>query len=154
MSVSPAISINKKCHSHHQFLASKYEWHPPKLSSRDDATPITPLPFTPPWLHNNWWRVSKNARSKVNRETELAPDSGGAYERNAFNEPRGLPLPINRTLNSLTWYLIFDVQITCSLCCKSVYSLTPPPTSSEQFSQSYWDAISQARNTKHPHKIK
>ena len=30
----------------------------------------------------------------------------------------------------------FDVQTTCSLCCKLVYNLTPPPTSLEKFSQS------------------
>ena len=48
-----------------------------------------------------------------------------------FSELRGLQLPINRTLNSLIWYLVFDIQNTCCLCCKLAYSLTPllPPCS-------------------------
>ena len=55
---------------------------------------------------------------------------------------------------SLTWYLIFDVQTACSLCCKLVYSLTPPPAFLEQFSQRYWNAVSQAWSPKHSHQIK
>ena len=54
--------------------------------------------------------------------------------------------------NSLTSYLIFDDQTVCFLCCKLVYGLTSPPASLEQFSQSYWDAISQAWSHKHPTK--
>ena len=57
-------------------------------------------------------------------ETGSAPDSWGAHARNEFSEPRGLHLPIHRMLNSLTWYLISDVQTACSLCCKFEYSLT------------------------------
>ena len=49
---------------------------------------------------------------------------------------------IHRTLHSLTWYMIFDLQAACSLCCKLAYSLTSPAASLEQFSQSYWDSIS------------
>ena len=29
-------------------------------------------------------------------------------------------------LNSLSWYLIFDIQTACSLCHKLVYSLASP----------------------------
>ena len=89
----------------------------------------------------------KRRRSKVNKETELAPDSWGAYERNEFSESRDLHLPIHRMLNSLTWYLIFDVQTDRSLCCKLVYSLTSPPASLEQFSQSYWETVSWAQES-------
>ena len=39
----------------------------------------------------------------------------------------------NRMLNSLTQYLIFDVQTACSLCYKLVYSLTSPPASLGRF---------------------
>ena len=92
--------------------------------------------------------------SKVNKETGLAPDSWGAYERNEFSEPRGLHLPIHRMLNSLTCYLIFDVQAACFLCCKLVYSLTFPPASLEQFSQSYWDAVCLTQSPKYSHQIK
>ena len=88
---------------------------------------------------------------KVDRERGLAPESWGACERDEFSEPRGLHLPVHRMLNSLTWYLIFDVQTACSLCCKLVCILTSPPTSLEQFSQNYWDAVSWARNPKHSH---
>ena len=158
MKIYPAISINKKCHSHQKLLASKCEWRLPKL---------------------------------------------GAYERNEFKEPRSLHLPTQRTRNSLTWYLTFDVQITCSLVAQLVKnlpamwedlgsipglgrspgegkgyllilgwripstmqsmgsqivgqteglslslqtcSLTPAPASLEQFSQTYWDPVSWAR---------
>ena len=65
---------------------------------------------------------------KVNKKTRLAPDSWAAYERNEFSGPRGLHLSIHRMhipyINSLTWYLFFNVQTACSLCCKLVYSLT------------------------------
>ena len=43
-------------------------------------------------------------------EMGLGPDSSGANERNDFSKPRGVHLPIHRMLNSLTRYLIFDVQ--------------------------------------------
>ena len=80
--------------------------------------------------------------------TRQAPDSWGAYERNKFSESRDLYLPIHRMQNSLTWYLIFDVQTVYLLCCKFVHSLTSAPASLEQFSQSYCDAVSQARSPK------
>ena len=59
-----AISINEKCHSHQRFLAFKCEWDLPKLwSSRC---------LRPPW----WLLRSRgNARSKVSKETGLAPDN-------------------------------------------------------------------------------
>ena len=88
------------------------------------------------------------------QETGVAPESRGAYERKEFTEPGGLHLSVHRILNSLTWYLIFDVQAACSLCCKLVYSLTSSPASLERFSQSYWDAVSLARRPKHSHQIK
>ena len=130
MKISPAISINKKCHSHQWFPAFKCEGGLPKLGSSGCCQPHL-------WLLRSWG----DARSKVSKETGFAPDSWGACERNGFSEPRGLHLPIHRMLNSLTWYLIFDVQTVCKL----VYSLTSPPVSLEQFSQIHWDAISQAR---------
>ena len=92
-------------------------------------------------------------KKQGNKETGLIPDSWDSYERNEFNEPRGLHLPRHRMLNSLTWYLIFEVQTACSLCCKLVYNLTSPPASLEQFSQSYRDAVSQAQSPKNSHRI-
>ena len=121
MKISPVI-LNKKCHSRQQFLASKCEWGLPKLIQW-----MLPLPMvTAP--------ERGDARSchlpllKVNKKTRLAPDSWAAYERNEFSGPRGLHLSIHRMhipyINSLTWYLFFNVQTACSLCCKLVYSLT------------------------------
>ena len=143
MKISPAILINKKCHSHQRFLSSKWEWGLPKLQTRGCCHPLQ-------WLLRSWG----NARSKVNKETGLAQDSWGTYERNEFSEPRGLHLPIHRMLNCLPWYLIFDDQTAYSLCCKLVYSLTSPPASLKQFSQSYWDAVSQAQSPEHSYQVK
>ena len=84
----------------------------------------------------------------------ISPGSWDAYERNGFSEPRGLHLPIHRMQNSLTWYLIFDVQTAYSLCCKLIYSLTSPPASLEQISDNSRDAVSRARRAKHSHQIK
>ena len=142
MKISSAVLINKKCHSHQWFLAFKCEGGPPKLGSSGCCHPHL-------WLLRSWGDV----RSKVSKETGFALDSRGDYERNEFNEPRGLHLPIHRMLNSLTWYLIFDVQTACSLCCILVYCLTSPPASSEQFSLSYWDPVSQAQSPKLYHQI-
>ena len=140
---SPAILINKKCCSHQRFVASKYEWALPKLRSSRCCHPS--------WgLLRSWG----NARSKVNNETGLAPDTWGAYERSEFREPRGLRLPVHRMLNSLTWYLISDVQTACFLCWKLVYSLTFSPASLEQFSHRFWDADSRALSPKRSRQIK
>ena len=41
MKISPTILINKTCHSHHRFLASKCDWGFSKLQSRGCCHPIT-----------------------------------------------------------------------------------------------------------------
>ena len=116
--------------------------------------------------HLPWWllRGWGNTRSshlpqlplfKVNKETGFGPDSWGTYENNEFSEPRGLNLPTHPMLNCLIWYLIFDVQTACSLCCKFVCSLTPTAMfQGEHFSQSYWDAVSWAWSPKLSKQIK
>ena len=58
-----------------------------------------------------------------------------------------------RMRNFFTWYLIYDVQTSCSLCCKLIYSLTPPSASLEQFSQRYWDVVSWAQSSEYFHQI-
>ena len=133
MKISPAILISKKCHSHQRFLVSKCEWELPKLWSSRCCHPSQ-------WLLRSWG----NVRCKMNKETGLAPDSWGAYERSELGKPKGLHLPIHRMLNSLTWYLIFDIQAAFSLCYRLVYILTFSAAFLEQFSQSYWDPISWA----------
>ena len=50
--------------------------------------------------------------------------------------------------------LALNAQNACSLCCKLVCSLTAPLASLEQFSQGYWDAVSQAWSCKHSHQVK
>ena len=91
---------------------------------------------------------------KVNKETGLAPDSWGAYERNEFSYPRGLPS--SHTQNAIFLNLILDLWCSdCLLpllqtCCKPDF----PTASLESFSQSYRDAVSQAPSPKQSHQIK
>ena len=115
MKISPTILINRKCHSHQLFLASECQWVLPKLQSSRCCLP-----------HSDCWGARGMQEARWTRKQDVAPDSWSAYEGNEFSEPRGLHLPIHRILNSLTWYLVFDVQTACSLCCKLVYSLTSP----------------------------
>ena len=76
MKISPSILVNKKCHSHQRFLASKCGWELPKLWSR------TCCPST-----TGCWRAGG---MREGRRTALASDNWGAKERNEFTEPRGL----------------------------------------------------------------
>ena len=87
------------------------------------------------------------------------PRDGGSWWAAVYGVAQSRPWlkrlsSTHRMLNSLTWYLIFAVQTACSLCCKLVYSLIPPPASLEQFSQSYWDAVSHAWSCKYSHQVK
>jgi len=104
---------------------------PPKTSSKGCCP--TPQRLLRSWRNAGSKRSWENARSKENKETGFAPDRCGAYERNEFSEPRGLHLPKQRMLNSLTQYLILSVQTACPLYYKLVYSLTSPPASLGQF---------------------
>ena len=132
MKISPAMLINKRCHSHQHFLTSKCEWRLPKLGSSGCC-------------HSLWWLLRSwgNARSKMNKETRLAPGSWGAYDRNEYSDSRDLHLPIHRMPNSLPWYwsLMFKLSAPSVVL---VYSLTSPLALLEHFSQSYWDAVSKA----------
>ena len=111
--------------------------------------PKTEIQWMLPPLHPMVISEELGEWKKVNKETE----NWGAYERTAFSEPRVLHLPLRRMLNSLIGCLLFDVQTACPFCCKLMYSLTSPPASLEQFSQSYWDAFTWAQIHKHPHEI-
>ena len=84
--------------------------------------------------------VTKSRTQLNNNWTELR-----CNERNEFSEPRGLHLPIHRMLNFFIWYMIFDVQTTCSLCYKLRYSLTSP-CFLRAACQGYWDAVSRAQS--------
>lgn len=77
---------------------------------------------TPPpwWLLRSW----ENAESNRNKETRLAPDSWGAYERNEFSEPRGLHLPYTQNTKFLNLTPDLSVKTACSFCCNLGYSRT------------------------------
>ena len=90
------------------------------------------------------------------RKQDLAPDNWGTYEWNEFSEPRGLHPLIQKTLNFLTWYLIF---LTAQ---KSLMFRLPVPFVIKLYiaqsplhllgaAQSYW--VSWAWSSKHPHQI-
>ena len=141
---SPLWNENVSCHiSHQQFLAFKCGGELPKLWPSGAATP-----------HSDCWGAGGTQEARWTRKQCWPQIAPGVYERNEFSEAKGLlHLPIYIMLNSLTWYLIFDFQIFCSLCCKLIYSQTSPPVSLEQFSHSFWDAISQAQCPKHSHQM-
>ena len=103
---------------------------------------MLPPPHRP--SHGDGWGAGGMQAAMWTKKQDW-PQRAEMRERNEFGEPRGLHLPILRMLNSLTWYLIFDVQTVCRL----VYSLTSPSVSLEQFSQIQWDAISQAPSHSH-----
>ena len=140
------------------FPSPKCEWGLPKLWSRRCCYCLTTPPPPPWWLLSCWGGGMQEAAIcyflKWTRKQYLAPDNWGAYEKNEFSEPRGLHLSTHRMLNSLTWHLISDAQTACSLCCKLLYSLTSSPAFLEQFSQSYWDAVSLSSSPKLYHLIK
>ena len=82
MKISSAISINKKCHGHQQFLASKCEWELTKLRSRWCC-------HAPCWLLRSWG----NARSKVRKETGLAQTPEVHMKRMNSMSPEAYILP-------------------------------------------------------------
>ena len=83
--------------------------------------------------------------SGCEKHRTLAWDSQNANERDDFSESRLLHLTIHtKALNSLTWDIWFSLihKILLNfrlptLWCKPLYNQIPPPTSLEQFSQSY-----------------
>ena len=106
MKTSLAISINKKWHSHQRFL-----WRP---NVNEGSQTSNPTDVTAP--HGDLWGAQGVKEAAIwgiyhslswTRKQDLAPESWGAYERNEFNEPRGLHLHICSMLNSFTWNLIF-----------------------------------------------
>ena len=101
MKISPAILVNKKWHSHQQFLASKCEWGLPKLQSQ--------------WILPTPMGIAEEL-GECKKYGEQGNGTGPRYLRciserwkKEFSEHRNLHLSIHRMLNSLAWYLIFDV---------------------------------------------
>ena len=125
---------NIPCHVNQEELSQPSAFSGFQTWMRAPKTEIQQMLPPPLWLLRSWGNASSShlPLPKVNKETGLAPNSWGTPERNEVRELRGWHFPVHRMLNSLTWYLIFDVQTACSLCCKLVYSLTSslPPWSS------------------------
>ena len=112
MKISLAMLINKKCHSHQHFLASKCEWRLPKLGS--SACCHSPL-----WLLRSYTMQE----AKWTRQQDWPQVAEVAYERNEFSDSRDLHLPIDRMLNSLTWYWSLMFSLPAPFVAL-VYSLT------------------------------
>ena len=98
MKISSAISINKKCHGHQQFLASKCEWELTKLRSRWRC-------HAPCWLLRSWGK----ARSKVRKETGLAQTPEVHMKRMNSMSPEACILPS------------CSVQFSCSVAYNSLW---------------------------------
>ena len=138
--LSPAISTNKKCQSHHRFLASKCEWGLPKLWCSGCCHPPWWLLRTWGMQEARWTRKQDWAQATevlVKGMNSVSPEACHAYNAK---------------------FLSLIPDFWCSDCLlplfQIVYSLTSPPASLEQFFQSYWDANSQAQSPKHSHQVK
>ena len=128
MKISPAISTNKKCHSHQQFLASKCKW---------GSNRCCPLSEGDCWGAGGMQEADICHSLRWKRRQDLAPDSWYAYERNEFSEPRGLHLSLHRLLISLTWYLIFLRIKWCVVSWAAVLILPPIKLNSQPSSCAY-----------------
>ena len=137
MKISPAVLINKKCHWPPNVHEGSQNWDPA------DATAP----------HGDCWGARWVQEARGTKKQDW-PQIAEVQMKGMNSVSPGLHLLTHRRLNTWTWYLIFDLQRACSLCCKLVCRLTSPPASLEQFSQSYWDADSWAQNPKHSHQIK
>ena len=94
--VSPAVLINKNCHSHQWLLASR---------CNEGSQTVVQWMLRP--RQEDCWGAGRMQSNKVIKQTELAPDSWGAYERNEFWVQR---LVSSHTENAKcldTWSLMF-----------------------------------------------
>ena len=146
MKMSSAMLTNKKCHSHQWLISGLQMW------MRAPKTVIQQM-LPSPARHGDHWETVRMQEVRPTRKQGW-PQIPEVHTKGTNSvSPEAYIFPYCRMLNSLTWYLIFDVQAACSLFCKLVYSLTFP-ASLELFYQSCWDPVSWARGTKHPPQIK
>ena len=103
MKISLAISINKKCHRHQWFLASKYDWGLQNLSPEYAATP-----------HSDCWGAGAAAKSLQPCPTLCDPIDGS---------PPGSSVPGILQARILEW-----VAISVSKACMHAKSLQSCPT--------------------------
>ena len=129
---------------------------------RIPKTVIQQMPPPPGWFLRSldWGGECKKQPPAMSlrwtRKQDLAWDNWGAYEWNEFSEPRGLHPPIQRTLNFLTWYLIFltaQKSLMFRLWVPFVIKLyiARSPLHLLGAAQSYW--VSWAQSRKHSHQI-
>lgn len=118
MKISPAMLINKKCHSHQRVLTSNVN----EVSQNFD-----PADATIPHMTAESWRMQE---SKVNKETGLVWMAGCLW-RGWLSEPRGLCTPC-RMLNSLTWYWSLMIRLPVPFVA-NLYTAWLPLASLEQF---------------------
>ena len=141
MKIFLVILINKKCHSCQWFRASKSEFERLRLWSGGCCQ----------------LQLTAEELRECKKPGELGDRTGPRYLRCIWKEqipwaPR--LAPFQRMLNSLTWYLIFDVQDYLLSSLQTCIQPDYPPAFLDQFSQSYWDAVSHAWSPKHSHQIK
>ena len=118
------LNENISCHINEQEMSPPSVISGPQMWMRAPQIVIQGVLLLPPppswWLLRGW-----GCRKQGEQGDRTGPDGWGRGKGVGAVPPR-LHLPRHRMLDSLTWYLIFDVQTACSLCCRCVYSLTYP----------------------------
>ena len=142
---------NISCHINKQEMSQPSVISGLQMWRRAPQTGIQRMLPSPP---HDCWGAGKMQETKWAKKQDWPQTAEVHMKRNEFREPRGLHLPLRRTLNSSTCYLIFDVETACSLCCKCVYSLISPSASLGAVFSSYWDAVCRAWSPQHSPQIK
>ena len=119
MKMSSAMLTNKKCHSHQWLISGFQMW------MRAPQTVIQQM-LPSPVRHGDHWGTVRMQEARSTRKEDWSQISEVHTKGTNSVSPEAYTFPYCRMLNSLTWYLIFDVQTAYSLFCKLVYSLTSP----------------------------
>ena len=141
---------NISCHINKQEMSQPSVISGLQMWRRAPQTGIQRMLPSPP---HDCWGAGKMQETKWAKKQDWPQIAEEPMKGMHSVSPEACTFHIHRMLNSLPWYLTFDVQTACSLCCILVYCLTSPPASLEQFSLSYWDAVSQAQSPKLSHQI-
>ena len=138
----PAISVDKRCHSHQQLQPPhKVSWWVLK-ELRKERMPAS---------NSHQTTVNPEGGSECEKHRKRVLDNLGAYQGNDFSEPRLLHLLIHRkVLNSLTWDVwlsliykqTFDVWTICPLMQKLFCNLSPTPTPLSRSPCLFWAVLS------------
>ena len=141
---------NVACHITKQRMLQPWSHHitasltvsPEGTQDRNRLPPIKPSATAA----TSQWCTLRRLRMRQHRI--LAPGSWGTYQRNDFNEPWLLHLPIHRKmLNSLTWGVWFSLInsellmfLLPGFCCKNSYISWLLP----HLFKEVWEAVTQA----------